>query len=200
MQSIKEMDNNVSKRKAQEVIFNVPNVLTIIRLVLIPVFIYYLLQTDTRSLWIAFVVFALASMTDYVDGEIARRWALITDFGKIWDPIADKALTLGAFATLSYLGWLPWWFTIIVAVREFGITYMRKRLLERGIVVAANFSGKLKTTFQMMLIAFLVVPWASFTDVSGTWYSVTYWALVGITLFMTLYSGVGYLMPLFKKN
>lgn len=200
MQSIKEMDNNVSKRKAQEVILNVPNILTIIRLILIPFFIYFLLQTDPRSLWIAFFVFFAAGMTDYIDGEVARRWGLVTDFGKIWDPIADKALTLGAFVTLSYLEWLPWWFTVIVAAREFYITWLRKRLLARGVVVSANFSGKSKTMLQMMLIAFLVVPWASFMDVSGSIYWGVYWTLVISTLVLTLYSGWSYLKPIFEKG
>lgn len=194
------MDNNVSKRKASEVIFNVPNILTIVRLVLIPFFIYFLLRSDTTSLWIAFGIFFVASVTDYIDGEVARRWELITDFGKIWDPIADKALTLGAFATLSYLGWLPWWFTVIVAAREFYITWLRKRLLERGIVVSANMSGKLKTTLQMFLIAFLIVPWASFVDVSGPAYQVVYWLMVMSTLALTLYSGWSYVKPLLEKG
>lgn len=194
------MDNNVSKRKASEVIFNVPNILTIVRLVLIPFFIYFLLRSDTTSLWIAFGIFFVASVTDYIDGEVARRWELITDFGKIWDPIADKALTLGAFATLSYLGWLPWWFTVIVAAREFYITWLRKRLLERGVVVSANMSGKLKTTLQMFLIAFLIVPWGSFIDISGTGYQVVYWTMVLSTLALTLYSGWSYVKPLLEKG
>ncbi|MCS4484230.1 CDP-diacylglycerol--glycerol-3-phosphate 3-phosphatidyltransferase [Gleimia sp. 6138-11-ORH1] len=200
MQSIKEMDNNVSKRKAHEVILNVPNILTIIRLVLIPFLIYFLLQTGTRSMWIAFGIFAAASMTDYIDGEVARRWGLITDFGKIWDPIADKALTLGAFATLSYMGLLPWWFTVIVAAREFYITWLRKRLLARGVVVSANFSGKAKTMLQMMLIAFLIVPWGSFVDITGVIYPIVYWTMVIATLALTLYSGWSYLKPILDKG
>lgn len=200
MQSLKEMDNNVSKRKAAEVIFNVPNILTIIRLILIPFFIYYLLRSDVTSLWVAFGFFFVASLTDYIDGEVARRWELITDFGKIWDPIADKALTLGAFTTLSYLGWLPWWFTVVVAIREFYITWLRKRLLNRGIVVSANMSGKLKTTLQMFLIAFLIVPWHAFIDISGNGYLLVYWTMVFSTLGLTLYSGWSYVKPLLTKG
>lgn len=200
MQSIQDMDDNVSRRKSSEVIWNVPNVLTMLRLALIPFFLFFLLSVSYRFTWAPFILFALAGITDHLDGEIARRHGLITDFGKIWDPIADKALTLGAFAALSFLGVLPWWFTVVVAVREFGITYMRKLLLAKDVVVAANFSGKLKTTLQMMLIAFLVVPWGSFIDFSGFPYVLAYWFLLVATLFMTLYSGLGYVLAALKSR
>lgn len=153
--------SNISQARSHEEIWNVPNILTMIRLALVPVFVVLLLLGHTWSQWLALVVFVVAAITDHYDGKIARARDLITDFGKIWDPIADKALTLGAFVVLSAVGLLPWWFTIIVAFRELGITWLRAFLLKRNIVVAASSGGKAKTVSQMVLIVFLLIPWES---------------------------------------
>lgn len=141
---------------------NVPNALTVLRLLLVPVFLWLLATNTPQSRWWALAVFVVASYTDHLDGQIARKRNLVTNFGKLADPIADKFLTLGAFVVLSVLGDLTWWFTAIVAVREIGITILREALRRQGTVVAASSGGKLKTVLQMLLIFLLVIPWQSF--------------------------------------
>ncbi len=142
--------------------WNVPNALTVLRLILVPVFLWLLLTDTTESRWWAAAVFAIASLTDHLDGSIARKYNIITNFGKLADPLADKFLTLGAFVALSALGYLSWWFTAIVAIREIGITVLREVLRRRGTVVAASSGGKLKTVLQILLIFTLVIPWTAF--------------------------------------
>lgn len=118
---------------------NPANALTLLRLVLVPVFAWLLLS-HPHDLWWRLgstVVFGLAILTDAIDGRIARKYNLITDFGKLWDSIADKALTGMAFIGLSILGELPWWITVLVLAREWGITWMRVVMLKYG-VMAAN--------------------------------------------------------------
>ncbi|MDO5048935.1 MAG: CDP-diacylglycerol--glycerol-3-phosphate 3-phosphatidyltransferase [Actinomycetaceae bacterium] len=200
-----EMDDNVSRVHSGENIWNLPNVLTMVRLVLVPVFIVLLLNGATAALWAAFFVFIVAALTDLFDGKIARARNLITDWGKIWDPIADKALTLGAFLTLSVIGILPWWFTVIVAIRELGITWMRSYLLKRGIVVAANSGGKLKTVSQMTLILFLVFPWDAVLTMENAIFestplAVVRWILIGIAFILTVWSGLQYVIAAVKME
>ena len=159
------MSDNVSRvqRDSKVPVVNLPNALTVLRLVLVPIFVVLGLQSQSWSaLWAAFVVFAVAAITDRFDGELARSWGQITDFGRIADPIADKALTLCGFGLLSYQGYLPWWVTILIAVRELGITAMRAFFLRRGVVVSANQAGKLKTFMQMVALGTLLIPWAHF--------------------------------------
>lgn len=132
--------------------------------------------------------------------ELARSWGQITDFGRIADPIADKALTLCGFGLLSYQGFLPWWVTILIAVRELGITAMRAFFLRRGVVVSANQAGKLKTFMQIVALGVLLIPWAHFTALSETnegWVVVVIHlgqALAGVALALTLYSGFMYVL------
>jgi CDP-diacylglycerol---glycerol-3-phosphate 3-phosphatidyltransferase len=137
---------------------NVANALTVGRLALVPVFLWFLLAGGTSGRAIAFVAFAVASATDLLDGELARRRSLITDFGKIADPIADKALTGSALITLSYLGELPWWITVVIVVRELGVTALRFWVIRRG-VIAASRGGKGKTVLQIVAISLYVLPW-----------------------------------------
>jgi CDP-diacylglycerol--glycerol-3-phosphate 3-phosphatidyltransferase len=137
---------------------NIANALTVLRLALVPVFLYFLLAGSTSDRAIAFVAFAVASATDLLDGEIARRRGLITDFGKIADPIADKALTGSALITLSYLGDLAWWVTIVIVVRELFVTGLRFWVIRRG-VIAASRGGKVKTMLQIVAIGLYVLPW-----------------------------------------
>ena len=200
-----QMDDNVSRVHEGENIWNLPNVLTMIRLVLVPVFIILILNGSVGAMWAALVVFIVAAFTDLFDGKLARERGLVTDWGKIWDPIADKALTLGAFVVLSVAGLVPWWFTVIVAVRELGITWMRSRLLKRGIVVAANSGGKAKTVSQMLLIVFLVFPWDGVLGVSNALFDVTglaviRWILLAIALFLTVWSGMQYVIAAMKMQ
>jgi CDP-diacylglycerol---glycerol-3-phosphate 3-phosphatidyltransferase len=139
-------------------VLNVANGLTVLRLVLVPVFVYFLLAGGTGGRSIAFLAFAVASVTDLLDGELARRRSLITDFGKIADPIADKALTGSALITLSYLGEIPWWITAVIVVRELAITGLRFWVIRRG-VIAASRGGKAKTMLQVIAISLYVLPW-----------------------------------------
>ena len=138
-------------------IVNVANGLTVARLLLVPVFVWFLLAGGTGGRTIAFVAFAVASVTDLLDGELARRLGLITDFGKIADPIADKALTGSALITLSYLGELAWWVTAVIVVREVAVTGLRFWVIRRG-VIAASRGGKIKTMLQILAISLYVLP------------------------------------------
>ena len=137
---------------------NVANALTVVRLVLVPVFVYFLVAGGTRDRALAFVAFAIASITDLLDGELARRRSLITDFGKIADPIADKALTGSALITLSALGELAWWVTCVIVARELAVTGLRFWVIRHG-VIAASRGGKLKTMLQIVAISLYVLPW-----------------------------------------
>ncbi len=136
---------------------NVANGLTVLRLVLVPVFVLFLLSGGDAGRSIAFVAFAVASVTDLLDGELARRRGLITDFGKIADPIADKALTGAALITLSSLGDLAWWVTAIIVVREVAVTVLRFWVIRHG-VIAASRGGKAKTLLQVIAISLYVLP------------------------------------------
>lgn len=141
-------------------VWNAANGLTLLRLVLVPVFVWLLFRhggDDTASRIVAAAVFSVAMVTDRLDGELARRRGLVTDVGKIADPIVDKALTGAAFIGLSVLGELPWWVTIVVLVREWGITAMRFAILRYG-VLPANRGGKLKTALQGLALGLYILP------------------------------------------
>jgi CDP-diacylglycerol---glycerol-3-phosphate 3-phosphatidyltransferase len=141
-------------------VWNAANGLTLLRLVLVPVFVWLLFQhggEDTVSRIVAAAVFSVAMVTDRLDGELARRRGLVTDVGKIADPIVDKALTGAAFIGLSVLGDLPWWVTIVVLVREWGITAMRFAVLRYG-VLPANRGGKAKTALQGLALGLYILP------------------------------------------
>jgi CDP-diacylglycerol---glycerol-3-phosphate 3-phosphatidyltransferase len=136
---------------------NAANALTVLRLVLVPVFVACLLAGGTGWRVAAFVVFGVASVTDLLDGRLARSRGLITDFGKIADPIADKALVGAALVGLSILGELAWWVTIVIAVRELGITAMRFWVLRHGVIPASR-GGKLKTALQTLALGLAIMP------------------------------------------
>jgi CDP-diacylglycerol---glycerol-3-phosphate 3-phosphatidyltransferase len=136
---------------------NIANGLTVFRLVLVPVVVACLLAGGTAWRIAAFVAFGTASVTDLLDGRLARSRGLITDFGKIADPIADKALTGAALATMSYLGWLPWWVTIVILAREVLVTALRFWVIRYG-VIAASRGGKLKTLLQVLAISLYMLP------------------------------------------
>ena len=136
---------------------NVANVLTVVRVLLIPVFVACLLAGGTGWRLAALVTFCVASLTDLLDGRLARRRGLVTDFGKIADPVADKALTGAALICLSALGELPWWVTGVIMFREIGVTALRFWVIGRG-VIAASRGGKLKTLLQVIAICLYVLP------------------------------------------
>ena len=139
---------------------NVPNVLTTLRIVMVPFFGFALLQDGGDSVtWrlVAFTLFVLAMITDKVDGDIARARGLVTNFGKIADPIADKAITGMAFIGLSIVGDIYWWVTIVVLLREWSVTFLRLSVLKH-VVIAASGSGKLKTVLQAVALSVLCLP------------------------------------------
>jgi CDP-diacylglycerol---glycerol-3-phosphate 3-phosphatidyltransferase len=136
---------------------NVANALTIVRILLVPVFVVCLVAGGTGWRLVALAVFVVASVTDLADGRLARSRGLVTDFGKIADPIADKALTGAALISLSALGELPGWVTALILVREVGVTLLRFAVIRRG-VIAASPGGKLKTLLQVAAICLYVLP------------------------------------------
>jgi CDP-diacylglycerol--glycerol-3-phosphate 3-phosphatidyltransferase len=160
----------------------VANALTVARLLLVPVCVGFLAAGGTGDRYIAFAAFGVASMTDLADGELARRRNLITDFGKIADPIADKALTGSALVTLSVLGELAWWVTIVIVARELAVTALRFWVIRRG-VIAASRGGKIKTLLQVIAISLYILPWAI---------PVERQVLMGAAVVVTLATGVDY--------
>ncbi len=138
---------------------NLPNKLTLFRVILIPFFLFFLL-TDycgAAGNFISVGIFAVASLTDMLDGKIARKYNLVTNFGKFMDPIADKLLVTSAFIAFVQLGLLPAWIVIILIAREFIISGFRLVASDNGIVIAAGWTGKFKTAFQMIMCIFLIV-------------------------------------------
>ncbi|HET6563340.1 MAG TPA: CDP-diacylglycerol--glycerol-3-phosphate 3-phosphatidyltransferase [Marmoricola sp.] len=178
--------------------WNVPNALTTLRILMVPFFAWALLVDDGQSAgwrWVAYGLFALAMVTDKVDGDLARKHNLVTDFGKIADPIADKALTGMAFVGLSIIGELWWWVTIVVLVREWGITLMRFWLIRHGVVMPAGRGGKLKTVTQTLSLGLLIMPLLMF---SGFWEPVgelLWWVAavgMGAAVALTVLTGLDY--------
>ncbi|MBG6214976.1 MAG: CDP-diacylglycerol--glycerol-3-phosphate 3-phosphatidyltransferase [Cryobacterium sp.] len=177
--------------------WNVPNLITVVRILLAPVFIWMLLADngDNGALrWAAAVLFIIAIATDGIDGMIARRHNLVTDLGKILDPIADKILTGGALVCLSILDELPWWVTIVILVREIGITVFRFVML-RDRVIPASRGGKLKTIAQSVSISLALLP---FWLVFGEWVHWLNTATMTIALVLTVVSGLDYLVSAWR--
>ncbi|WP_304453987.1 CDP-diacylglycerol--glycerol-3-phosphate 3-phosphatidyltransferase [Nocardiopsis sp. YSL2] len=141
----------------QAPLWNLANVLTMSRLVMVPLFVWFMFLDGSWWRFAAFTVFVLAAITDRIDGEIARRRNLVTDFGKIADPIADKALTGAALVVLSLQGDLWWWVTIAILAREWGITALRFAVLRYGVMPASK-GGKLKTVLQIVAISIYLFP------------------------------------------
>lgn len=180
--------------------WNVPNALTTLRIVMVPIFGWALLHDGGDDLtwrWIAFALFAGAMLTDKIDGDIARKHNLITNFGKIADPIADKAITGMAFVGLAIIhpffpAWLWWTITVVVLVREWSVTFARLSIAKR-VVMPASQLGKVKTMAQGFALAGLVAP---FGDLEGGWHTpglVMWWlsaALLVVAVALTVTSGV----------
>jgi CDP-diacylglycerol--glycerol-3-phosphate 3-phosphatidyltransferase len=167
--------------------WNMANALTVFRLVLVPVFLVALLWgTGHETGWriIAWAVFAVACVTDRFDGELARRRNMITEFGKLADPIADKALAGAALIGLSSLGDLPWWVTVVVLVREVGVTMLRFWVIRHG-VIAASRGGKIKTLLQAVAIGLFVLPeWGWLRDIA--------WVVMIAAIIIALLTGLDY--------
>lgn len=172
--------------------WNLPNLITVVRILMAPVFFWMLLADGGQHgalRWAAAVVFIVAIATDGIDGAIARRRNLVTDLGKLLDPIADKVLTSGALICLSILGELWWWVTIVILVREIGITVFRFAML-RDHVIPASRGGKLKTVFQSVAISLALLP---FWLILGDWVYWVNWTVMGAALVLTVVTGVDYL-------
>ena len=138
---------------------NLPNKLTVVRMVLVPFFVAALLLSKTNDSlkWVALALFVIASLTDFADGYIARKYNLVTNFGKFMDPLADKILTISGMICLVELGRIPSWIVVIIVAREFIISGFRLVAAENGVVIAANYWGKFKTTFQMIMIILMIM-------------------------------------------
>lgn len=166
---------------------NIANGLTLLRLLLVPVFAVLLLHGDgsERSYRIAAcAVFVVASYTDWIDGQLARRWGLVTSFGKLADPIADKALTGAALIGLSLLGELPWLVTVVVVVREVGVTVLRFVVLRHGVIPASR-GGKLKTLLQAVAIGLYVLPLTALPASARAW-------VMALAVVVTVVTGLDY--------
>ena len=166
---------------------NIANLLTGVRLVLVPIFLLFLFTGDgheSASRITAFVIFAVAVITDRLDGALARTYGMVTEFGKLADPIADKALASAALIGLSILGDLPWWVTIVMVVREVGVTLLRFWVIRRG-VISASRGGKLKTLLQTIAIGLFVLP------LSGWWHAVA-WVIMLAAIVVALVTGADY--------
>lgn len=172
--------------------WNLPNALTAFRLVLVPVFAVVLLSHPDEPLWRvgSALLFGLAIFTDFLDGRIARSRNIVTTFGKLVDPIADKALTGMALIGLSILGELWWWVTIVILVREWGITLLRFVVLRYG-VMAAGRGGKIKTVLQSFALGILLLPLPGWLLPLG-------WVLMAAALVMTVISGADYLIQAYR--
>lgn len=174
---------------------NLANVLTGIRFVLVPVFVVCLFIGDGHeTFWrvIAFAVFAVAVITDHLDGALARSYGMVTEFGTLADPIADKALIGAALIGLSMLGDLPWWVTVVILVRELGVTILRLAVLRRGVIPASR-GGKLKTLVQAVAIGLFVLP------LSGAWLTGA-WVIMLAAVVLTVITGIDYFVSAFRDS
>ena len=154
---------------------NLPNKLTIFRVILIPFFIIALLVPGIPAgNWIALAIFIVASLTDLLDGKIARKYNLVTNFGKFMDPLADKLLVCSALICLVELSRIPSWMVVIIIAREFTISGFRRIAADNGVVIAASYWGKFKTTFQMIAVCLMIanIPVLSLLTTVITWIAV----------------------------
>lgn len=190
--------NNLIEKSAKS-IFNLPNVITMARILFVPFFIWTLVEfnnPESAMRWISVLVFIIIMASDGVDGAIARKRGLITNLGKLLDPIADKALLGGALVTLSILGEVSWWITAVIMIRELGITAYRFVVI-RNEVVAASSGGKLKTIFQGIMVGFVVSPLTAWFD---QWYTYFELALVLFATALTLITGIQYMLAAFRAR
>jgi CDP-diacylglycerol--glycerol-3-phosphate 3-phosphatidyltransferase len=180
--------------ESQAPLLNLANLLTLLRLALVPVFLACLFVGDGHQFgWrlAAGVTFVVAAATDRFDGQIARRHGLVTRFGMIADPIADKILTGSALVGLSLLGDLAWWITMVIAVRELGVTALRFWVLRHGVIPASR-GGKLKTLVQTVAIGLYVLPLTRL--VAEGWVTQACWWLMAVAVAVTVLTGFDYLL------
>ncbi len=163
---------------------NLPNKLTVLRILLIPVFMVVLYWGFSGSTYVALAIFIIASLTDMLDGKIARKYHLVTDFGKIADPLADTMLVTAAMLWFVEIGQMPAWALLIVIIREFAVSGLRMVASDKGRVIAAGWSGKVKTASTMVCIVLMFLPIPAWLNTACVW-------VIALT---TLYSGVEYFM------
>ena len=173
---------------------NLPNKLTIFRVILIPFFVFFLLAPyfPGYGKYIAVAIFIVASLTDLADGKIARKYNLVTNFGKFIDPLADKLLVCSAMICLVETKKLAAWIVIIIIAREFIISGFRLVASDNGVVIAASYWGKFKTTFQMLMIIALIL------DFSNKYFQILSTVLVYVALILTVVSLIDYIVK--NKN
>lgn len=169
---------------------NLPNKLTILRVVLIPFFVFFLLAPyfEGYGNYIAVAIFIVASLTDMLDGKIARKYNLVTNFGKFMDPLADKLLVCSAMICLIETGKLAAWIVIVIIAREFIISGFRLVASDNGVVIAASYWGKFKTTFQMLMVIVLIL------DIQNTFFTILGVLLTYVALILTIISLIDYIV------
>ena len=168
---------------------NLPNKLTVLRVIMVPFFVFFML-TDVggpANKWIALILFCVASLTDMLDGKIARKYNLVTNFGKFMDPLADKLLVCSAIICMIEMGKLPAWVVIVIIAREFIISGFRLVASDNGIVIAASYWGKFKTVFQMAMIIVLIADFGGVFDIIAQ-------VLIWIALALTIISLIDYVV------
>jgi CDP-diacylglycerol--glycerol-3-phosphate 3-phosphatidyltransferase len=186
--------SNMLKTTATSNPWNLPNAITMARILAVPFFIWSLVSfADNESplRWISELIFIVIMASDGIDGAIARKRGIVTDLGKLLDPIADKALLGGALVTLSILGEIAWWVTIVIVVRELGITVYRLVVVNQQ-VIAASSGGKMKTIFQGVMVGFIVSPLTAWFPYD--WYRILEQSLVLVSVALTVYSGLQYVV------
>jgi CDP-diacylglycerol--glycerol-3-phosphate 3-phosphatidyltransferase len=177
-------------------VWNIANALTVLRIALVPLFAWLLLREDGADVagrLLATAAFVVAIVTDRFDGDLARKRNLVTNFGKIADPIADKALTGAAFIGLSWLGQLGWWVTVLVMVREWGVTLLRFWVIRYGVMPASR-GGKAKTVLQAIALGLYLLPW-QVGGVTHWWGTLLHWAAVStmaVAVVVTVVTGMDY--------
>lgn len=169
-----------------------PNLITSVRILMVPLVLWLIMVgwDSFADRMIALVLLVLAASTDGIDGAIARKRNLVTNLGKILDPIADKALLSGALIVLSIQGAVPWWATVLILIREFGITVYRLIIAKRR-VIAASGGGKFKTVIQIIGVSMAVAPF----DFLGAWWGWLTQAVITFAVVITWYTGIQYLRP-----
>ena len=175
---------------------NLPNKLTVLRVIMVPFFVFFMLTGvgGAANKWIALIIFCVASLTDMLDGKIARARNLVTNFGKFMDPLADKLLVCSAMICLIPSGKLPTAVVIVIIAREFIISGFRLVASDNGVVIAASYWGKFKTTFQMVMVCLMLLDLSE----KFAWYGVLTNLIMWIALILTVVSLVDYLMK--NKN
>lgn len=167
---------------------NLPNKLTILRMIMIPFFLVFMYIDTGWAKWVALGIFIAAALTDTLDGQIARKYNLVTNFGKFMDPLADKLLVCSAMIALVEMARIPAWIVIIIIAREFIISGFRLIAAEKGTVIAAGMWGKVKTVVQMVMVCFLIA------DIGGDIIHIVEQVLIYAALALTIISLIDYLL------